>query len=35
MYRPALDDIMFSRNAVGFEPVSRRAIERVIDLYSR
>jgi hypothetical protein len=35
LFRPALDDIMFSRNAVGFEPVSQRAIERVIDLYSR
>jgi hypothetical protein len=35
LYRPAADCIMFSRNEVGFCPVCRRAIERVIDLYSR
>jgi hypothetical protein len=35
LYRPAADCIMFSRNDVGFCPVCRRAIARVIDLYSR
>ena len=35
LYRPATDCIMFSRNDVGFCPVCRRAIERIIDLYSR
>ncbi len=34
-YRPQPDCIMFTRNAVGFCAVCRRAIERVIDLYSR
>jgi hypothetical protein len=34
-YRPRADCIMFTRNEVGFCPVCRRAIERVIDLYSR
>ena len=33
-YRPQSDCIMFSRNDVGFCAVCRRAIERVIDLYS-
>ncbi|MFB3904067.1 MAG: IgA Peptidase M64 [Acidobacteriota bacterium] len=35
LYRPQTDCIMFSRNEVGFCPVCRRAIERVIDLYAR
>ncbi len=35
LYRPALDCIMFTRDDVGFCPVCRRAIERIIDLYSR
>jgi hypothetical protein len=34
-YRPQVDCIMFSRNQVPFCAVCRRAIERVIDLYSR
>jgi hypothetical protein len=34
-YRPQTDCIMFSRDKVGFCRVCRRAIERVIDLYSR
>jgi hypothetical protein len=33
-YRPRADCIMFTRNAVGFCPVCRRGIERVIDLYA-
>jgi hypothetical protein len=33
-YRPQLDCIMFSRNDAGFCAVCRRAIERVIDLYT-
>jgi hypothetical protein len=35
LYRPSADCIMFSRNDVGFCPVCRRAIARIIDLYSR
>lgn len=35
LYRPAADCIMFSRNPVGFCPVCRRAITRVIDMYAR
>ncbi len=35
LYRPATDCIMFSRDKVGFCPVCRRAIERMIDQYSR
>ncbi|MFQ5526744.1 MAG: M64 family metallopeptidase, partial [Thermoanaerobaculia bacterium] len=35
LYRPAADCIMFTRDEVGFCPVCSRAIERVIDLYSR
>jgi len=35
LYRPQVDCIMFSRNDVGFCPVCAKAIERVIDLYSR
>jgi hypothetical protein len=33
-YRPQVDCIMFTRNAVPFCAVCRRAIERVIDLYA-
>jgi hypothetical protein len=35
LYRPAADCIMFTRDDVGFCPVCRRAIERVIDRESR
>ena len=35
LYRPEADCIMFSRNRVGFCRVCRRAIGRIIDLYSR
>ncbi|KAA0254662.1 MAG: peptidase M64 [Acidobacteria bacterium] len=35
LYRPAADCIMFTRDPVGFCPVCRRAVERVIDLYAR
>ena len=35
LYRPATDCIMFTRNEVGFCPVCRRAVERIIDLYSQ
>jgi len=35
LYRPAADCIMFSRNPAGFCPVCRRAISRIVDLYSR
>lgn len=35
LFRPAADCVMFTRDEVGFCPVCRRAIERVIDLYSR
>jgi hypothetical protein len=35
LYRPEADCIMFTRDSVGFCRVCRRAIERVIDLYSR
>ena len=35
LYRPETDCIMFTRDAVGFCRVCRRAIERIIDLYSR
>ena len=35
LYRPAADCIMFTRDEVGFCPVCRAAIERVIDLYAR
>jgi hypothetical protein len=34
-YRPMVDCIMFSRDRVPFCPVCRRALERVIDLYTR
>ncbi len=35
LYRPEADCIMFTRDAVGFCRVCRRAIERIVDLYSR
>lgn len=35
LYRPAADCIMFTRDEVGFCRVCARAIEQVIDLYSR
>ncbi len=35
LYRPQADCIMFTRNEVGFCAVCHRAIERIIDLYSR
>jgi hypothetical protein len=34
-YRPQADCMMFTRDEVGFCAVCRRAIERIIDLYSR
>ena len=35
LYRPEVDCIMFTRDEVGFCRVCRRAIERIIDAYSR
>jgi IgA Peptidase M64/Peptidase M64 N-terminus len=35
LYRPEIDCIMFTRDEVGFCRVCRKAIERIIDLYSR
>jgi hypothetical protein len=35
LYRPQADCIMFTRDPVGFCQVCRRAISRVIDMYSR
>lgn len=35
LYRPQVDCIMFTRNDVGFCRVCSRAIERVIDLYTK
>lgn len=35
LYRPELDCIMFTRNPVGFCAVCRRAIGKIIDMYSR
>lgn len=35
LYRPETDCIMFTRDRVGFCRVCRRAISRIIDLYSR
>ncbi|MBA2302689.1 MAG: peptidase M64 [Acidobacteria bacterium] len=35
LYRPQADCIMFTRDSVGFCQVCRRAIARIIDLYSR
>lgn len=34
LYRPSVDCIMFTRDEVGFCPVCRQAIERVIDMYA-
>ena len=34
LYRPSADCIMFTRDEVGFCPVCRRAIERIIALYA-
>jgi hypothetical protein len=34
LYRPRADCIMFTRDEVGFCPVCRRALERVIDMYA-
>ena len=34
LYRPEIDCIMFTRDEVGFCRVCRRAIERIIDIYS-
>jgi len=34
LYRPTADCIMFTRDKVGFCPVCRHAIERIVDLYS-
>ena len=35
LYRPSADCIMFTRDPVGFCPVCRRAIARVIDAYAK
>jgi hypothetical protein len=35
LYRPEVDCIMFTRDEVGFCRVCRKAIERIIDAYSR
>ena len=35
LYRPEADCIMFTRDRVGFCRVCRRAISRIVDLYSR
>ncbi len=35
LYRPTVDCIMFTRDEVGFCPVCRRALARIIDLYAR
>jgi len=35
LYRPETDCIMFTRDEVGFCRVCRKAIERIIDEYSR
>jgi len=35
LYRPEADCIMFTRDPVGFCRVCRRAIERIVDFYSR
>jgi hypothetical protein len=35
LYRPELDCIMFTRDEVGFCRVCRKAIERIIDMYSK
>jgi hypothetical protein len=35
LYRPEVDCIMFTRDEVGFCRVCRKAIERIIDMYSK
>ena len=35
LYRPEIDCIMFTRNMDGFCSVCRRAIESIIDFYSK
>ena len=35
LYRPEIDCIMFTRDEVGFCRVCQRAIERIIDMYSK
>jgi len=35
LFRPEADCIMFTRDKVGFCRVCRRAIERVIDMYTK
>ncbi|MFQ6009233.1 MAG: M64 family metallopeptidase, partial [Candidatus Zixiibacteriota bacterium] len=35
LYRPAIDCRMFSKSLTDFDPVCRRAIERVIDFYTK
>jgi hypothetical protein len=35
LYRPEVDCIMFTRDEVGFCRVCRKAIERIIDEYSK
>jgi hypothetical protein len=35
LYRPEADCIMFTRDEVGFCRVCSRAVERIVDLYSR
>ena len=34
LFRPQTDCIMFTRDEVGFCKICRRAIERIIDIYS-
>jgi hypothetical protein len=34
-YRPQVDCIMFTRNTAGFCAVCRRAIQAILDLYSK
>ena len=35
LYRPEADCIMFTRDAVGFCAVCRRALEETLDLYAK
>jgi hypothetical protein len=35
LYRPTVDCRMFSKSLIDFDPVCSRAINRMIDLYSR
>jgi hypothetical protein len=35
VYRPAIDCRMFSLSLVGFDPVCKAAIERMIDYYTK